>query len=114
MALLVAISSSDGIPELSFALNQSLKQELCKHRAPSAFLMKGSIKPADISRLKTVPQASQCNLLLEDDHFELIIDSLCSKIVSPNLKIFIPGSLKIPPPPLAMEGIAGQLITKQK
>ena len=80
MALLAAITSSDGTPELSLALNQALKRELCKHCGPSGFLMNGTIKPADISRLKTVLQASQCNLLLQYDHFELIIESGCLKI----------------------------------
>ena len=75
MALLAAIARSDGTPELSLALNQSPKQELRKHRGPSGFLITGAIKPADISRLKTVLQAFQFNLLLQDDHFELIIDS---------------------------------------
>ena len=114
MALLAAIASSDGTPELSLASNQALKQELRKHHVPSGFLMTGAIKPADISRLKTVLQASQCNLLLQDDHFELIIDSGCSKIVSCSLNGFIPGSLKNLPIPLAMKGIAGQFVAKQK
>ena len=99
MALLSTVASSDGTPELSLALNQSLKRELCKHRGPSVFLMTGAIKPVDISSLKTVLQASQCNLLLQDDHFELIIYSGCLKIVSPNLNDFIPGSLKNLPIP---------------
>ena len=114
MALLASITSSDGTPELSLASNQALKRELRKHRGPSGFLMNGAIKPVDISRLKTVLQASQCNLLLQDDHFELIIDSGCSNIVSPSLNNFIPGSLKNLPIPLAMEGIAGQLLAKQQ
>ena len=100
MALLAAIASSDGTPKLSLASNQALKRELRKHRGPSGFIMTGAIKPADISRLKTVLQASQCNLLHQDDHFDLIIDSGCSKIVSPNLNDFIPGSLKNLPIPL--------------
>ena len=76
--------------------------------------MTKAIKPADISRLKTVLQASQCNLLHQDDHFDLIIDSGCSKIVSPNLNDFIAGSLKNLPIPLAMKGISSQLLAKQK
>ena len=59
-------------------------------------------------------QASQRNLLLQDDHFELIIDSGCSKVVSPDLNDFIPGSLKNIPILLAMEEIAGQLLAKKK
>ena len=59
MALLASITSSDGTPELSLASNQALKRELRKHRGPSGFIMTGAIKPADISRLKTVLQASQ-------------------------------------------------------
>ena len=114
MALLAAIARSDGTPELSLASNQALKRELRKHRGPSGFLMNGAIKPVEISRLKTVLQASQCNLLLQDDHLKLIIDSGCSNIVSPSLSDFIPGSLKNLPIPLAMEGISGQLLAKQK
>ena len=59
VALLEAISSSDGTPELSLDSNQDLKKELHKHCGPSGFIMTGAIKPADISRLKTVLQASQ-------------------------------------------------------
>ena len=99
MALLAAIVSSDGTPKLSLASIQALKWELCKHRGPSGFLITRAIRPADISSLKTVLQASQCNLLLQDDHFELIIYSGCLKIVSPNLNDFIPGSLKNLPIP---------------
>ena len=80
MALLSTVAISDGTPELSLALNQSLKRELCKHRGPSVFLMTGAIKPVDISSLKTVLQASQYNILLQYDHFELIIESGCLKI----------------------------------
>ena len=102
MALLAAIASSDVTPKLSLASNQALKLELRKHRGPSGLLMTGAIKTADISHLKTFLQASQCNLLLQDDHFKLIIDSRCSKIVSPSLNDFIPVSLKNIPIPLAM------------
>ena len=114
MDLLAAITRSDGTPELSLASNRALKRELCKHCGTSGFLITGAIKPSDISRLKTFLQASQCNLLLQGDHFELTIDSGFSKIVSPSLKFFISGSLQNISIPFAMEGIYGQFIAKQK
>ena len=114
MALLAAIASSDGTPKLSLASNQALKRQLRKHCGPSGFLMNRDINPADISCLKTVLQSFQCNIFFQDNHFELIIDSGCLNIFSPNLKIFIPVSLKNLPIPLAMEGIASQFLSKQK
>ena len=52
-------------------------------------------------------------MITKDDHFKLIFDSGCSKTVSPQKSDFIAGSLVDLVNPLAMEGIAGQLITKR-
>jgi hypothetical protein len=113
-AILAAITTSDSIPEPSLRTDHSLKKELRRHRGRSGFLMTGCLKPPDIDRLKTVLEASQCHLLTKDDHFELVINPGCSKVVSPCIGNFKKGSLKDLPIPLAMEGIAGQLIAKQK
>jgi hypothetical protein len=105
---------SDVIPKRSLRTNRSLKKELRQYRGKSGFFMTGRLKPPDIDRLKTVLEATQCHLLTKDDHFELVIDSGCSKVVSPCIGDFKKGLLKDLPVPLAMEGIAGQLIAKQK
>jgi hypothetical protein len=51
---------------------------------------------------------------MEDDTFELIMDSGCLKSIGPCVTDFIPGSLVDLEMPLTMDGIAGQLIAHQK
>ena len=73
-----------------------------------------SITGDRLIQLRTVLEESQCHLLRKDDHFEIIIDSGCSKVVSPEPADFIPGSLVDLPIPLSMDGIAGSLVARQK
>jgi hypothetical protein len=114
LGLMAAIAVSDAIPTLNLKSKQDLKRTLRKHRGASGFITKtSSIQPPALSRLRTVLEASQCHLLSKDDHFEVIIDSGCSKSVSPCVADFVPGSLVNLPSPLAMDGIAGQLIAHQ-
>jgi hypothetical protein len=60
------------------------------------------------------PGSSNCNLLTPDDNFKLIMDSGCSKPISPCEADFVPGSLVDLAVPLAMDGIAGQLVTYKR
>jgi hypothetical protein len=115
LGLLAAIAASDAIPALGLTSEKLLKRDLQKYRGASGFVTKTSnIQPPALSRLRTVLEASQCHLLSKDDHFELIVDSGCSKSVSPCLSDFVPGSLVDLPSPLSLDGIAGQLIAHQK
>jgi hypothetical protein len=115
LGLMAAIAASDAIPVLGLKSDKTLKRDLQKHRSASGFVTKTStIQPPALSRLRTVLEASQCHLLSKDDHFELIVDSGCSKSVSPCLSDFVPGSLVDLPSPLSLDGIAGQLIAHQR
>jgi hypothetical protein len=51
---------------------------------------------------------------MRDDNFEIVMDFGCSKSISPCTSNFVPGSLVDLPTPLAMDGIAGQLIAHQR
>jgi hypothetical protein len=115
LGLLAAIAASDAIPALNLLSDKSLKRELRRYRCASGFMTKTSaLQPPALSRLRTVLETSQCHLLSNDDNFELIMDSGCSKSVTPCAADFIPGSLVDLKTPLAMDGIAGQLIAHQK
>jgi hypothetical protein len=115
LGLLAAIAAGDAIPVLGLKSKKDLKRDLQKYQGASGFVVKTSnIQPPALSRLRTVLEASQCHLLSQDDHFELIVDSGCSKSVSPCLSDFIPGSLVDLPSPLSLDGIAGQLVAHQK
>jgi hypothetical protein len=72
------------------------------------------IQPPELTRLRAVLELSNCNLLTPDDNFELIMDSGCSKPVSRCEADFVPGSLVNLTVPLAMDGIAGQLVAYKR
>jgi hypothetical protein len=115
LGLLAAIAASDAVPTLSLRSEKELKRELRKYRGASGFMTRtASIQPPALSRLRTVLEASQCHLLSNDDNFELIMDSGCSKSVTPCAADFVAGSLVDLSTPLAMDGIAGQLVAHQK
>jgi hypothetical protein len=115
LGLLAAIAASDAIPTLHLQSGKGLKRDLRRYRCASGFMTKTSdIQPASLSRLRTVLEASQCHLLSKDDHFELIMDSGCSKSFSPCESDFLPGSLVDLPTPLSMDGIAGKLVAYQQ
>jgi hypothetical protein len=115
LGILAAIAVSDAVPSLGLASDKTLKRDLRRHRCASGFVTKtATIQPPALSRLRTVLEASKCHLLSNDDHFELIMDSGCSKSVSPCLSDFVPGSLVDLSVPLTMDGIAGQLVSHQK
>ena len=115
LGLLAAIAASDAVPTLSLASDKALKRDLRKYRGASGFVTKTSnIQPKTMSRLRKALEASPCHLLSEDDTFELIMDSGCSKSVSPHLSDFVPGSLVDLAIPLTMDGIAGQIVAHQK
>jgi hypothetical protein len=54
-------------------------------------------------------EASKVHLLRNDDYFELIMDTGCSKICTGHEADFIPGSLVALDTPKSMDGIAGML-----
>jgi hypothetical protein len=100
---------------LSLQSNKALKSDLHKYRGASGFVTRTSaIQPPALSRLWTVLESSLCHLLTNDDNFELIMDSGCSKSVSPCATDFVPGSLNDLETPLSMDGITGQLVAHQK
>jgi hypothetical protein len=103
------------IPTLDLMSNKTLKQDLHKYCGPSGFVTKTStIQPNMLSCLRISLEASPCHLLSKDDHFETIMDSGCSKSISPCILDFVPGSLVDLPIPLSMDGIVGTLIAHQK
>ncbi len=111
LGLLAAIAASDAIPTLNLQSGKALKRDLRRYRCASGFMTKTSnIQPAALSRLRTVLEASQCHMLSKDDHFELIIDSGCSKSVSPCASDFLPGSFVDLPTPLSMDGFLLALV----
>jgi hypothetical protein len=108
LGLLAAIAASDAVPKLSLQSDKALKRDLHKYRSASGFVTRTSaIQLPALSRLRTVLELSPCHLLTNDDNFELIMDSGCSKSVSPCLADFVPGSLNDLATPLSMDGIAG-------
>jgi hypothetical protein len=116
LGLLAALSVSKAVPTLlGLQSNKQLRRDLQKYRGASGFVIcTAAIQSSALSRLRTVLEALQCHLLTKDDTFELIMDSGCSKSVSPCISDFVPGSLVDLSTPLAMDGIAGQLIAHQK
>ena len=115
LALLAAITTCDSLPTLHLMSSKHLKHRLRHCRTSSGFLTKTrSIQGERLVQLRTVLEESQCHLLHKDDHFEIIIDSGCSKVVSPEKSDFVPGSLVDLPIPLSMDGIAGSLVAKQR
>ena len=115
LALLAALTTCESLPTLHLMSSKHLKHRLRHCRTSSGFLTKTrSIKGDQLVQLRTVLEESQCHLLHKDDHFEIIIDSGCSKVVSPEKSDFVPGSLMDLPIPLSMDGIAGSLVARQK
>ena len=115
LGLLAAISASETIPELSLATTRALKKDLRKYRTSCGFMTKThKLKPDELTRLRHVLETSKTSLITPDDYFELILDSGCSKIVTPHLSDFVPGSLSPLETPLSMDGIAGRLVSHQK
>jgi hypothetical protein len=64
--------------------------------------------------LRTVLESSSCSLLANNNSFELIMDSGCSKPVSPCKANFVPGSLIDLDVRLTMDEMAGQLVAHRK
>jgi hypothetical protein len=115
LGLLAAIAISDAIPSLGLASAKLLKRDLRKYRGASGFVTQTkAIRPPELARLRTVLESSNCNLLTHDDNFEIIMDSGCSKPVSPCEADFVPGSFVDLDVPLAMDGIAGQLVAHKR
>jgi hypothetical protein len=115
LGLLAAIAISEAIPSLGLTSAKTLKRDLRRYRGASGFVTQTStIRPPELARLRTVLETSNCNLLTSDDNFELIMDSGCSQPVSPCEDDFVPGSLVDLAVPLAMDGIAGQLVAHKR
>ena len=114
LGLLAAISMADSIPHVDLVEDKAFKRSLRNHHESHGFLMTANLKTAAIERLRTILEASRVYLLCNDDYFELIMDSGCSKICTGHETDFIPGSLKPLTVPLSMDGIAGMLTSHQK
>jgi hypothetical protein len=115
LGLLAAIVASDTTPTLSFQSKRALKKDLQKYQGSSGFITRTTaIQPPTLSRLHTVLESLPCHLLTRDNKFELIMDSGCSKSVSPCATNFVPGYLVDLTTPLTMDGITGHLVAHQK
>ena len=105
---------ADSIPHVDLVEDKAFKRSLRNHHESHGFLMTANLKTAAIERLRTILEASRVYLLCNDDYFELIMDSGCSKICTGHETDFIPGSLKPLTVPLSMDDIAGMLTSHQK
>ena len=105
---------ADSIPNVDLLEDKAFKRSLRSHRGSHGFLMTANLKTAAIERLHTILEASKVHSLCNDDNFELIMDSGCSKICTGHKTDFIPGSLQPLKVPLSMDGIAGMLTSHQK
>ena len=76
--------------------------------------MTSNLKSDAIKKLRVVLEESNIYLLKSDDHFELIVDTGCSKAVTPHLTDFVFGSLTNLYEPMTMDGIAGLLFSTKK
>jgi hypothetical protein len=114
LGLLAAISMADSIPNIELLQDKSLKHDLRRHRGSHGYLMTANLRTDAIERLRVVLEASKVHLLHDDDYFELIMDTGCSKICTGHVSDFVKGSLVDLPDPIRMDGIAGLLMSHQK
>jgi hypothetical protein len=71
--------------------------------------MTANLKCLSLEQLRVILEASKVHLLCNDDYFELIMDTGCSKICTGQETDFIPGSLADLAEAMSMDGIAGML-----
>ena len=105
---------ADSSPNVDLHQDKALKRELRSHRGSHGFLMTANLRSDAIERLRVVLEASKVHLLHDDDYFELIMDTGCSKICTGHVSDFVKGSLVDLPVPITMDGIAGLLMSHQK
>ena len=65
-----------------------------------------NIKSGDIQKLRMVLREFKSHILKSDDYFEMIVDTGCSKVVTPHLTYFVSGSLTKLDKKVAMDAIA--------
>ncbi len=114
LGLLAAISMADSIPNIELHQDKALKHDLRRHRGSHGFLMTANLRSDTLERLRVVLEASKVHLLHDNDYFELIMDTGCSKICTGHSSDFVKGSLVDLPVPITMDGIAGLLTSTQK
>ena len=76
--------------------------------------MTGNLKSAAIKKLGVLLKAYKIYLLKYNEYFKLIIDTGCSKVVTPHLTDLVSGSLTKLEKLMAMDGIKGLLVATQK
>jgi hypothetical protein len=114
LGLLAAIAMADSVPNVDLLTNKTLKRGLRRHRGNHGFLMTANLQRASIKQLRVILEASKVHLLRNDDYFELIMDTGCSKICTEHETDFIPGSLIDLAEPMSIDGIAGMLTSFKK
>jgi hypothetical protein len=114
LGLLAAVAMADSIPSIDLQAKKHFKKSVRSSRGRHGFLMTANLKDATIEQLRVVLEASKVHLLQNDDYFELIMDSGCSKICTGHDADFVPGSLVDLHEPMCMDGIAGMLTSHKK
>jgi hypothetical protein len=114
LGLLAAIAMADSVPNADLVTDKDLKRSLRSHRGSHGYLMTANLKDASLERLRVILEASKVHLLRNDDYFELIMDTGCSKICTGHETDFIPGSLVDLAEPMSMDRIAGMLTSFKK
>jgi hypothetical protein len=80
LGLLAAIAMADSVPNIELQTDKTFKSGIRRHRGSHGFLMTANLKNESIEQLGVIVEASKVHLLRNDDYFELIMDTGCSKI----------------------------------
>ena len=72
------------IPNIDLLQYKSSFKEIQSHCGNHGFLMTINIKSASIKKIRVVLEASKIHMLNSNDYFELIVDTRCSKLITPH------------------------------
>ena len=85
LGLLAVIAMSDSIPIIDLLQYKSFKKDIWSHHGNHGSLMTGNMKSSAIKNLFVVLEEYKIYMLKSDDYFDLIVETGCSKVVTPNI-----------------------------
>ena len=94
LGLLAAITMSDSIPHFYLLQEKSFKKDIWGHHGNHGLLMTGILKTSAIERILVVLDAYKIHILKSYEYFGLIVNTVCSKVVTPHLSDFFLDPLK--------------------